>query len=82
MVAGGGLTGISTTVDIARVVSRCLTITGSMMGTRGDLEAVAQLCGTANIRPNVHTVLPLERAHDGLRMVLDGAATGKVVLVL
>jgi NADPH:quinone reductase-like Zn-dependent oxidoreductase len=45
-----------------------------------DLAALRDLVDAGQIRPAVDRVLPLDRAADALRMLLDGPVRGKVVL--
>ncbi len=45
-----------------------------------DLAALRDLIEAGHIRPAVDRVLPLGRAADALRMLLDGSVRGKVVL--
>ncbi len=45
-----------------------------------DLAALRDLIEAGHVRPAVDRVLPLDRAADALRMLLDGSVRGKVVL--
>ena len=50
------------------------------MGTRAELAQVLRLVDHADLRPVIDRVLPLADAAEGLRLLADGEAFGKVVL--
>jgi len=49
------------------------------MGTRDELERLAQMCTVTGVRPIIDQVLPLEQARDGFARLLEGDVFGKVV---
>ena len=50
------------------------------MGTRGELADLLAFVATAGITPEIGLELPMERAEEGFRAMLDGNAVGKIVL--
>lgn len=80
LVAGGGVSGFSTEIDIARVVRNRIRIVGSMMGTKDDLRAVVGLCIERGVRPPIEEVIPLADVAHGLRKLLNGGVNGKIVV--
>ena len=52
------------------------------MGTRAELAAVLRLVEHAGLHPVIDRVLPLAEAAEGLRLLADGEAFGKIVLDL
>ncbi|MEP9350899.1 zinc-binding dehydrogenase [Xanthobacter sp. KR7-225] len=80
MVVPGGTTGYSATVDIARLFTMDLTIVGSAMGSRAQLEALAGFCAARGLRPPVARVLPLGEAAAAFAALERGAVGGKIVL--
>ena len=56
-----------------------LTITGSIMGTRKDMEDMIRLIAQAGIEPEIGTVLPMDRAEEGFRVMWEGKTRGKTV---
>jgi NADPH:quinone reductase-like Zn-dependent oxidoreductase len=66
--------------ELNRVFFLQLRIIGSAMGTRDELEALIRFCELTGVRPLVDSVLPLERARDGLAKLESGDVVGKIVL--
>ena len=81
LVTCGATTGASVPLDLRYVYSRQLTILGSMMGGRGELEAVHRLIGERTFRPVVDTVFPLAQARAAQEKLLSRDVFGKLVLV-
>ncbi|KAF2867000.1 hypothetical protein BDV95DRAFT_583348 [Massariosphaeria phaeospora] len=74
--------GMFAQVDLVKLFTQGVNIHGSYMGSRGDFEDLVKFVGEKDIVPFVETVLPLERAKEGLEMLLKGRARGKVVVRL
>ncbi|ABI62246.1 NAD(P)H-quinone oxidoreductase [Granulibacter bethesdensis] len=76
--------------DLARVMTRRLTLTGSTLRPRSKEEkaAIAQalkehvwpLLSAGRIGPHVHAVFPLHKAEEAHRLMESGAHTGKIIL--
>ena len=59
-------------LNLLPVFADQLTITGSIMGTRNDMENLMRLIAQAGIEPEIGTVLPMERAEEGFRAMWEG----------
>jgi len=80
LVTCGATSGPSVPLDLRYVFSRQLTIVGSMMGTRAELEQVTQLIGQRKLKPVVDTVFPLREARAAQQRMLNRDVFGKLVL--
>jgi D-arabinose 1-dehydrogenase-like Zn-dependent alcohol dehydrogenase len=72
LVTLGGTTGSDVLLNLLPVFAGQLTIAGSIMGTRKDMENMIRLIGQAGIEPEIGTVLPMERAAEGFRAMWVG----------
>ncbi len=84
---GGRLVTVGTTsgaepasAELTKIFFKPLQVVGSTMGTRAELAQVLRLVDHADLRPVIDRVLPLADAAEGLRLLADGEAFGKVVL--
>ena len=80
LVICGATSGPSAPLDLRYVFSRQLTILGSMMGTRAELDQVTQLIGARKLKPVVDTVFPLREARAAQERMLARDVFGKLVL--
>jgi len=80
LVTCGATSGPSVPLDLRYVFSRQLTILGSLMGTRAELEQVAQLVGQRALTPVVDTVFPLREARVAQERLLSRDVFGKLLL--
>jgi NADPH:quinone reductase-like Zn-dependent oxidoreductase len=80
LVTCGATSGPTVPLDLRYVFSRQLTILGSMMGTRAELEQVIALIGQRNLKPVVDTVFPLREARAAQERMLSRNVFGKLVL--
>ena len=81
LVTCGATSGPSVPLDLRYVFSRQLAVLGSIMGTRAELEDVAQLVFRGVLRPVVDTVFPLREARAAQERLLSRNVFGKLVLV-
>ena len=79
IVVCGATSGDATAAELQRVFFLQLRVVGSTMGTRDELERLAQMCTVTGVRPVIDQVLPLEQARDGFARLLQGDVFGKVV---
>jgi NADPH:quinone reductase-like Zn-dependent oxidoreductase len=79
LVVSGATSGDAPGAELTRVFFLQLSVIGSTMGTRDELERLIRFCLERNIRPPVHATLPLLEAREGFRMLLEGDVVGKVV---
>ncbi|HZU61043.1 MAG TPA: zinc-binding dehydrogenase [Solirubrobacteraceae bacterium] len=78
-VVAGATTGDAPPAELRRVFFLQLTVTGSTMGSRAELERLLGLCVTKNLRPRIDRTLPLDQAREGFQTMLDGSFVGKIV---
>lgn len=80
VVIAGATSGSQPPADLSRVFFLQLSVVGSTMGTRDELERLVAMCGSTGIRPLIDHVLPLSAADEALRHVAAGELFGKIVL--
>jgi NADPH:quinone reductase-like Zn-dependent oxidoreductase len=80
LVTCGATSGPSATLDLRYLYSRHLTVMGSMMGTRAELDTVANLVFQKTLRPVVDTLFPLREAREAQERMLSRAVFGKLML--
>jgi len=57
-----------------------LSLLGSMMGTRAELEVVARLIGEGRLKPVIDAVIPLREARAAQERLLRREVFGKLIL--
>jgi NADPH:quinone reductase-like Zn-dependent oxidoreductase len=82
IVVSGATTGDATSAELNRVFFLQLSVIGSTMGTRGELERLIQFCVDRDVRPVIHATHPLQDARRGFESMLEGDIFGKVVFTL
>ncbi|MBM7808141.1 NADPH:quinone reductase-like Zn-dependent oxidoreductase [Geodermatophilus bullaregiensis] len=82
IVTSGATTGFNPGAELNRVFFTQLSVIGSTMGTRDELEALMRMCAATGVRPVVDVELPLEQARDGFARMLEGRTAGKIVFTL
>jgi NADPH:quinone reductase-like Zn-dependent oxidoreductase len=79
IVVCGATSGAVPPADLNRVFFLQLSVAGSTMGTRDELERLAVFLGQTGVRPRIDRTLPLEQAKDGFAAMIAGDLFGKVV---
>jgi NADPH:quinone reductase-like Zn-dependent oxidoreductase len=79
LVVSGATSGPAPPAELNRVFFLQLSVIGSTMGTRDELERLIRFCLERDIRPAIHETLPLADARAGFQALLDGEVVGKVV---
>jgi NADPH:quinone reductase-like Zn-dependent oxidoreductase len=79
VVVSGSTSGPDANAELQRLFFLQLRVIGSTMGTREELGDLLRFCELTGVRPTIGTELPLERAEEGLRAMLDGETVGKTV---
>jgi NADPH:quinone reductase-like Zn-dependent oxidoreductase len=79
LVVSGATSGDAPPAELTRVFFLQLSVIGSTMGTRDELERLTRFCLERDIRPIVHETMPLADAREGFRMLLAGESVGKIV---
>jgi len=80
VVIAGATSGSQPPADLSRVFFLQLSVVGSTMGTRDELERLVAMCQATGLRPLIDHVLPLASADEALRHVATGDLFGKIVL--
>jgi NADPH:quinone reductase-like Zn-dependent oxidoreductase len=79
LVVSGATSGDAPPAELTRVFFLQLSVIGSTMGTRDELQRLIRFCLERDIRPAIHASMPLADATDGFRAMFDGDVVGKVV---
>jgi NADPH:quinone reductase-like Zn-dependent oxidoreductase len=82
LVTSGATSGDPAPAELSRIFFLQLSVIGSTMGTRDELERLAQFVVQHRIEPLVDRILPLEQARDGFAAMLTGELRGKVVFTV
>ncbi len=82
IVISGATTGANPGAELNRVFFTQLSVIGSTMGTREELEALMRMCGATGVRPVIDVELPLQQAREGFERMLEGRTAGKIVFTL
>ena len=82
IVTSGATTGFDPSAELNRVFFTQLSVVGSTMGTREELESLVQLCRVTGVRPVVDVELPLEQAREGFARMHEGRTAGKIVFTV
>jgi NADPH:quinone reductase-like Zn-dependent oxidoreductase len=80
IVVCGSTSGPNPPADLARVFFLQLSVIGSTMGTRDELEALMRLCAENGLAPLVDKTFALSAAKDALSYLGSGETFGKVVV--
>jgi NADPH:quinone reductase-like Zn-dependent oxidoreductase len=79
LVVSGATSGPAPPAELNRVFFLQLSVVGSTMGTRDELERLIRFCLERDVRPTIHATMPLADARDGFQAMLDGDFVGKIV---
>jgi NADPH:quinone reductase-like Zn-dependent oxidoreductase len=82
IVTSGATTGFDPSAELNRVFFTQLSVIGSTMGTRDELEALVRMCAATGVRPVIDVELPLEEAREGFSRMLEGRTAGKIVFTV
>ncbi len=82
IIVSGATTGDAPPAELSRVFFLQLSIIGSTMGTREELERLVRFCVDRDVRPLIHTTLPLADARQGFETMLAGDIVGKIVFTV
>jgi NADPH:quinone reductase-like Zn-dependent oxidoreductase len=80
LVVSGATSGQDPSADLNRVFFLQLSVVGSTMGTRDELDRLARLCAERGIKPTIDAAYPLEQAREALTRLNAGDVFGKLVL--
>jgi D-arabinose 1-dehydrogenase-like Zn-dependent alcohol dehydrogenase len=79
IVVSGSTSGPNPGADLQRLFFLQLRVVGSTMGTHDELADLLTFVADAGIVPEIGLELPMEKAADGFRAMLDGHTAGKIV---
>jgi NADPH:quinone reductase-like Zn-dependent oxidoreductase len=80
LVIAGATSGFTPAVgELNRIFFLQLRVQGSTMGTRAELQALANFLGTTGVFPLIDRTLPLTRAKEGFAAMDAGEVFGKIV---
>jgi NADPH:quinone reductase-like Zn-dependent oxidoreductase len=82
IVVSGATSGPNPPADLARVFFRQTRIVGSTMGTRHELADLVRMLDATGVRPLIDAEIPLAKAREAYRRLLEGESFGKVVLTM
>ena len=82
LVTSGATTGFNPGAELNRVFFTQLSVIGSTMGTKDELEALIRMCAVTGIRPQIDVELPLTEAREGFARMSEGRTNGKIVFTL
>jgi NADPH:quinone reductase-like Zn-dependent oxidoreductase len=80
IVVCGATSGANPPADLNRVFFLQLSVIGSTMGTRDELEALSKFCVSSGVRPLVDSSCDLREARAAFERLASGEAFGKIVL--
>lgn len=80
LVTCGATTGYDAKIDLRFLFSRQLSLLGSYMGTKSELQTVMKLVAAGRLKPIVDRVFPLTEARAAHEYLESGGQFGKVVL--
>lgn len=80
IVVSGATSGMNPPSELNRVYFLQLSVVGSTMGTRGELEAMLELMAERSVTPMVSDVRPLSDARASFELLERGDVFGKLVL--
>jgi NADPH:quinone reductase-like Zn-dependent oxidoreductase len=79
LVISGATSGDAPPAELTRVFFLQLSVIGSTMGTRDELERLIRFCLERDIRPTRHSTMPLSEARAGFEALAGGEVVGKIV---
>jgi NADPH:quinone reductase-like Zn-dependent oxidoreductase len=82
VVTSGATTGFGPSAELNRIFFTQLSVIGSTMGTRSELESLIEMCRVTGVRPRIDVELPLPQAREGFERMLEGRTAGKIVFTL
>jgi NADPH:quinone reductase-like Zn-dependent oxidoreductase len=82
LVVAGATTGDAPPAELTRVFFLQLSVVGSTMGTRDELERLIRFCVDKDVRPAIHATLPLNQARQGFESMFQGEMLGKIVFTV
>jgi NADPH:quinone reductase-like Zn-dependent oxidoreductase len=82
LVVSGATTGDPSPAELTRIFFLQLSIVGSTMGTRDELDRLLRFCVEKRLYPTIQATMPLQDAHAGFEAMRAGDVFGKIVFTL
>jgi NADPH:quinone reductase-like Zn-dependent oxidoreductase len=82
IVISGATTGDASPAELTRMFFLQLSVVGSTMGTRDELERLARFCVDKDVRPAIDSTFALRDARHGFEAMLSGEMIGKIVFTV
>jgi NADPH:quinone reductase-like Zn-dependent oxidoreductase len=79
IVVAGSTSGPAPPAELQRMFFLQLSVVGSTMGTRDELERLTRMLVTTGVRPVIHATMPLTEARPGFEAMVGEDVFGKVV---
>ncbi len=79
IVVSGATSGEPSAAELTRIFFLQLSVVGSTMGTRDELERLIAFCTTTGVRPVIDATMPLADARAGFEAMAAGELVGKIV---
>ncbi len=79
IVITGGTTGFEVTLSLLPLLSKQITVCGSIMGTLQDMKNLISFIVSAGIKPKIGQILPMECAKEAFQAMWNGETHGKTV---
>jgi NADPH:quinone reductase-like Zn-dependent oxidoreductase len=80
IVVAGATSGDAEPAELTRIFFQEISVVGTTMGTRDDLQHLLSFLARTGVRPLVDSTFPLTDARDAVRRLADGTQFGKIVL--
>jgi NADPH:quinone reductase-like Zn-dependent oxidoreductase len=80
IVVSGATSGMAPPADLSRVFFLQLSVVGSTMGTRSELDRLLRFLDTTGLRPTIDATYPLAEARGAVERLAAGDVFGKLVL--
>jgi NADPH:quinone reductase-like Zn-dependent oxidoreductase len=82
IVVSGATSGDAPKAELTRMFFLQLSVVGSTMGTRDELERLARFCADTGLRPLISSTLSLRDAREGFEAMAGGDLFGKIVFTV
>jgi len=82
IVISGATSGADPGAELSRVFFLQLSVIGSTMGTRDELEQLVRFCAVTGVRPVIERTMPLRECRPGFEAMAAGELFGKIVFTL
>ncbi len=79
IVVSGATSGDAPPAELRRIFFLQLSVVGSTMGTKAELQRLIELCVRGGVRPMIQMTLPLADARRGFEAMFSGEVHGKIV---